>query len=142
MKNAERDRADGNDVLRPADRLDAKLAPTIRDERTVSAAPWFATVVAAAALLLAVAWGAWLLVNRGDSAGRRTVNQMEGGDRPTSPNGAVAVVESLAVDTEPVVQAMPFEGAESLLIHVTGPELEGVVDLMEAQSTEGPLLSI
>ena len=47
-----------------------------------------------------------------------------------------------ALNPSTVRPAMRVGRAEALIMNVNGPELEAVLDLMETQDTEDPLLSI
>jgi hypothetical protein len=47
-----------------------------------------------------------------------------------------------AIGSPSVRRAMQFGRAEALIMNVTGPELEAVIDLMDKQDREDALLSI
>ena len=103
---------------------------------------WWSAVAAAAVLVLAAAWGAWQLATSGNPDDRRSVNQAELVDFGSPRGPAVVVSQSLTADAKTVRPALPLERAEPLLMHVSGPELEGVLDLLEIQEKDDPLLSI
>ena len=103
---------------------------------------WWLMGTAAAALLLGVSWGAWYFAGLGESV----QGQVAGSPAQGSIGGATRVDGSAVHGTEPESQdarpAVSLERAETLLIHVSGPELEGLLDLMETQEADEPLLSI
>ncbi len=103
---------------------------------------WWLVGTAAAALLLGVSWGGWYF----SGLGRSVQGQVAGSPAQGGIGGTTRVDGSASHDTEPESQAarpaVSLERAETLLIHVSGPELEGLLDLMESQETDEPLLSI
>jgi hypothetical protein len=132
--------ADWCDGDRPGGGGPRRVAPASGPARNMPFAWWSA--VAAAVVLFAAAWGAWLLTTGRNPDDRHAVNHAQRDGFGSSRDEAGAVSESLTADAKPVRPALPLERAEPLLMQVNGPELEGVLDLMETQEKEGPLLSI
>lgn len=103
---------------------------------------WPAAVVAALSLMvLAAGWTVWRLaspaVDRSDDGADAVVADGVG---PVAAPTEIVNDDATALPT--VSASMKFGRAEALIMNVNGPELEAVLDLMETQDTEDPLLSL
>jgi hypothetical protein len=105
---------------------------------------WRAAAVAAALSLvvLVAGWTVWRMAlpprDTGNSAAEAVV--ADGIGSVAAP--AELVDEDAATVLPSVGASLEFGGAEAFLMNVNGPELEAVLDLMETQDTEDPLLSL
>jgi hypothetical protein len=104
---------------------------------------WSAIAVAAATVLVAAAgWGIWQLASPVGGDTPQAAGKVDSGRGGRGLDLASASVDTAAGESENARGAVPGSAAETMLIHVSGPELEAVLDLMETQGTDDSLLSI
>jgi len=104
---------------------------------------WSAAAAAAITLtLLAAGWTVWRWASPASEEGDRAAHAVVADGVGRVARIAEPVEEDPAPVMRPVDVSLEFGRAETLLMNVNGPELEAVLDLMETQDTEDPLLSL
>jgi hypothetical protein len=151
---AERLRADAAMLAEryPAEYSDAGICPPVLEASIGSPGDrsprrrtrwWSATVVAALSLMvLAAGWTVWRMASPAVDNGDRAADTVVAVDVGRVAAPAEMVDDDPATGSPSVRPAIEFGRAEALIMNVNGPELEAVLDLMETQDTEDPLLSL
>jgi hypothetical protein len=123
--------------------LEASTASS-RDRSPRRSPRWWSVAVVAALSLMVIAagWTVWRLAFPSVHSGDHATDTVVAVDVGQAASTAERVDDGPGASLPPTAPAIEFGSAETLIMNVNGPELEAVLDLMETQDTEDPLLSI